>query len=206
MTKRHGLLAIAIMLCGMMMLGADGDGCNGNPPVSASGVNKATVKVPVGPDNLTAEQRNVRDRLLKDNEPGAIKHLYVMSAYSGQVLIYSTVKGKVTSGGKRLTPTSVNGGYNSGYYGGFEVDIGGSKVHTNEVLQDDGTYGNSTDYLYWWDTKGVFHQHYVQGGQIVHVSSEPIAVKSVVINMELTAAPGVPATEDPLPHPTPAKK
>jgi hypothetical protein len=205
---RGGLLAVAIALCGMMLLGADGGGCDGPAkPVSASGVGKATVKVPVGPDGLTSEQRNVRDRLLMDNKPGAIKHLYVMSAYSGQVLIYSTVKGKVTSSGKRLTPTSIVGGYNGGsYYGGFSVDIGGSTMVTSEVLQDDGTYGSSAEYLFWEDTKGVYHQHYVQGGQIVHVSSEPIAVKSVVINMELTAAPGAPATEDPLPHPTPAKK
>jgi hypothetical protein len=207
MTKqRSGLIAAAIVLCGLMSMGADGDGCNGSPPAkSASGISKVTVQVPKGADGMTTEQRNIAERLKKDNEPGAIKHLYVISAYSGQVLIYSTVKGKVTSGGKRLTPTSVNGGYGSnGWYGGFAVNIGGTEMYTNEVLQDDGTYGSSGDYLYWWDTKGVYHQHYVQGGQIVHVSSEPIAVKSVVINMEITPAPGsVPAAEDPLPHPTP---
>jgi hypothetical protein len=206
-TTRFSLLTIVTMLCGLMLMGADGDGCNGNPPVSSSGVSKATVKVPTGTDGLTAEQRNVAERLKQDNAPGSIKHLYVLSAYSGQVLIYSTVKGKVSSSGKRLTPTTVNGGYNGGYYGGFEVDIGGNKVYTNEVLQDDGTYGSSDPYLFWWDTKGVYHQHYIQGGQILHVSSEPLAVKSVVINMELTAAPGAPAAEDALPSPaTPSKK
>lgn len=159
-----------------------------SPPVSASGVSKASVKVPVGPDGLTSEQRNIRDRLVEDNKPGSIKHLYVISAYSGQVLIYSTVKGKVTSGGKRLTPTKVAvGRYDNNWTGGFGVDIGGHTVVTDEVLQDDGTYGSSGDYLYWWDVKDIYHQHYVQGGQIVHVANAPIAVKSVVINMEVTA-------------------
>jgi len=158
-------------------------------PQSSSGVNKATVVVPTGPDGMTTEQRNVAERLKQDNQPGAIKHLYVISAYSGQVLVYSTVKGKVTSSGKRLSPTSVFMGSYGGYgEQGQPITLGGLKYYTTEVVQDDGTYGSSADYLFWWDTKGVYHQHYVSGGQILHISSEPLSVKSVVINMELTKA------------------
>lgn len=163
------------------------DSC-GSPPESASGVKKTTVQIPTGPDGKTTEQRNIGDRLLEDNKPGSIKHLYVISAYSGQVIIYSTVRGKVTSGGKRLTPTTVLGD-TPGTNSYFNVDIGGYRLGTNEVLQDDGTYGHSMDYLFWWDTKGVYHQHYVSGGQIVHVSNQPLAVKGIVINMELTQVP-----------------
>jgi hypothetical protein len=170
--------------------------CSDNTPEitkSSSGITKATVHVNVGSDGLTSEQRNIRDRLIEDNKPGAIKHLYVISAYSGQVIIYSTVRGKVTSSGKRLTPTTVSGEYEGTYhYGGFLLDIGGTSVYTNEVLQDDGTYGNSSsDYLYWWDAKGNYHQHYIQGGQIIHISDQPIGVKSITINME------VPQQEEP---------
>lgn len=149
---------------------------------AASGVTKATAQVTVGADGLTIEQKNIKERLQEDNKPGSIKHLYVISAYSGQVIIYSTVRGKVTSGGKRLTPTTVGGGSN-GYSDHFEVAFGSRNMYTQEVLQDDGTYGHSGDYLYWWDTKGVYHQHYIAGGQIVHVSNQPLAVKSVIINM-----------------------
>ena len=193
MTTHKNYGPLVVMLAGLTFIGADTDGCsNGRgEPVSASGVNKTTVKVPVGPDGLTTEQRNVAERLKRDNDPGSIKHLYVISAYSGQVLIYSTVKGKVTSSGKRLTPTSVVGGNNgNGWYGGFVVDIGPSRMITTEVLQDDGVYGSSVEYLFWFDTRGIYHQHYVQGGQILHVSSEPIAVKSVIINMEISAPQG----------------
>lgn len=161
------------------------NGCNGTTtPQSASGVSKAEVHVQTDKDGLTIEQRNVSQRILQDNKIGAIKHLYVISAYSGQVIIYSTVRGKVTSSGKRLTPITVSEVQQTMYHG-FPVQIGNTKARTQEVLQDDGTYGSSVEYLYWWDTKGVYHQHYVSGGQIIHISDQPLAVKNVIINMSL---------------------
>jgi hypothetical protein len=165
---------------------ADVDGCDNNSTaVSSSGVSKATVKVPVGSDGLTVEQRNIGDRLKKDNEPGAIKHLYVISSFSGDVLIYSTVKGKVTSGSKRLTPSQVTGyGYNGSYYGGFGVDIGDQTKNTNEVLADDGSYGSSGDYLFWFDARGVYHQQYASSC-IIHISDQPLPIKHIVLNMEI---------------------
>lgn len=98
----------------------------------------------------------------------------------------------MTSGGKRLTPTEVaatDGQAVSSQLTGIPVEIGGHTYRTSEVLQDDGTYGHSAEYLYWWDTKSVFHQHYVSGGQIVHISSQPLAVKGIIINMEVTSKP-----------------
>lgn len=151
---------------------------------SSGGVERAAVTVEKQASGLTIEQQNVRDRLVADNKPGSIKHLYVISAFSGQVLIYSTVRGKVTSSGKRLTPTMQTG---AGQYGESYTTFvapDGETDRTPEVIQDDGTYGHSVDYIYWWDSKGVYHQHYISGGQIVHISDQPLAVRSVVINME----------------------
>jgi len=54
------------------------------------------------------------------------------------------------------------------------------------VLQDDGTYGSSIEYLFWWDVQGRYHQQFVTGGEIIHISDQPIPVKSITINMELT--------------------
>lgn len=163
------------------------EGSGRQQPQSASGVKKANVTVPTDQSGLTAEQKNIRDRLLEDNKPGSVKHLYIISAYSGQVLIYSTVRGKVTSGGKRLNPTTVESA--GDLEDGFPIRIGNWSGTTIEVVQDDGTYGHSMDYLYWWDTKGVYHQHYVSGGQIVHISNQPLAVKSIIINMEMSQRP-----------------
>ena len=172
-----------IMLLAALSLAA----CEDAPdPVSSSGISKATVKIHVGSDGLTTEQRNIGERLKKDNEPGAIKHLYVISTFTGDVLIYSTVKGKVTSGSKRLTPSSVLGpNGQSAHFDGFAVDIGDLKQTTTEVLGDDGTYGSSGDYLYWFDARGVYHQQYASSC-IIHISDQPLPVKHVVLNMELT--------------------
>lgn len=179
--KRIRSVLFVVVLLPFMLANSD---CDPAPPTSASGVSKAAVQVKTGSDGLTVEQRNVRDRVTQDNKPGAIQHLYIISAYSGQVLLYSTVRGKVTSSAKRLTPTSVVVGASGEYKrGGFESGV--AETVTSEVLGDDGTYGGSVEYIFWWDARGIYHQHYVTGGQIVHVASEPIAVKSVVMNLEL---------------------
>lgn len=155
------------------------------PAESTAGVKKAQAVVQTDLSGHTAEQNNVSRRLLEDNKPGAIKHLYIISAASGQVIIYSTVKGKVTSSGKRLSPLTIVAG-SSGEYRmpAIPFEIGGGNYGTSEVIQDDGVYGSSVEYIYWWDSKDVYHQQYITGGMILHVSSQPIAVKSITINME----------------------
>lgn len=180
----------AFLLLGIfafLSVGADNSGCDQGTaqPQSDSGIKKATVTVPTDPDGHSIEQKNIMNRLLVDNKPGSIKHLYVISAMSGQVILYSTVKGKVTSSGKRLTPKTVstNNPQNRAV-DGIPVDIGGLPLRTAEVLQDDGSYGDSIDYVYWWDVRGAYHQHYISGGQILHVSDQPITVKDVILNLE----------------------
>lgn len=152
-------------------------------PQSTSGANKVDVRVPKNEKGLTTEQTNVAKRTLLEAEPGSLKHLYVISAMSGQVLIYSTVDGKVTSSGKRLSPETARDGVGNP---DFPINVGGHTYYTEELLGDDGTYGSSVPYVYWFDSKGVYHQHYITGGQIFHVSDQPLAVKDIVLNMETT--------------------
>ena len=169
----------------MSILGGCGSSVS-SPVQWASGVKKVTVKVPTNADGLTAEQQNIRDRLLEDNKPGSIKHLDVISAYSGQHYLLDCSR----QSDKRRKAAHAN--YNRrwcqwdfrrpGFPTNFEDAV------TDEVLQDDDD-GSSTQYLYWWDTKGVYHQHYVSGGQIVHVSNQPVAVKGIIINMEVDQKP-----------------
>jgi len=143
-------------------------------------VKKVDADVVVNAEGLTIEQENIKNRVEEDNKIGTIKHLYVISAYSGQVILYSTVDGKVTSSGKRLNPY-IGDKYNNRE--GTLIYIRGEAYSTNEVIQDDGTFGHSAEYLYWWDTRNIYHQHYVSGGQIIHISSEPIVVKEIIINL-----------------------
>jgi hypothetical protein len=151
---------------------------------SDSGITKATVKIQPGIDGLTVEQRNCAKRLKEDNTPGSIKHLYVVSAYTGDILFYSTVDGKVTSGGKRLSPKTVLSG--TGFSGKENyVDINGTYYTTNEVIDDGGTYGESGQYLYWFDAQGNYQQYYPSGGTFIQISNRPLRYKKSTLSLEL---------------------
>jgi hypothetical protein len=147
------LVTSLLMVCMAVTLAGCGSGKSSTTPVSSAGIQQTRATIPVGADGLTVEQRNVKKRLEMDNKPGSIKHLYVFSSYSGQCLLYSTVDGKVSSSGKRLSPYSVAplDGRSNHVEAGFPVNIGGKTHYTAEVLQDDGTYGNSVEWLltYW---------------------------------------------------------
>lgn len=196
-------LLIVVLLVGCSFLS---QGC-GNPSapstVAISGVKEVRPEVKTGSDGKTSEQRNIQERLKRDNLPGAIKHLYVFSAMTGDCLLYSTVREKVSSSGKRLSPTTVATTVpNTSAYDGIPVYIDGRQYRTGEVLQDDGAYGSSIEYLYWIDARGVYHQHYPAGGQIVHISDQPMPIKKVVVNLEIIHTPA----DAPAPPTGPAAK
>lgn len=153
---------------------------------SDSGVTKATTKIKTNPDGTTVEQTNIIERLKRDNDVGSVKHLYVISSYTGDVLQYSTVKGKVTSGGKRLSPKTVDGssgGLSGGSYN--SVNIGGVDYITDEVLDDGGAYGDSGNYLFWFDTQGNYHQYYPSGGTYLEICDRPLRVKKTNFSITL---------------------
>jgi hypothetical protein len=144
---------------------------------SDSGVKKASVKIQTDENGTTIEQRNIEERLKRDNQIGSIKHLYIISAYTGDVLQYSTVKGKVTSGGKRLSPKTVNGNGSNGLGSNNFVTLNGKNYTTDEVLDDGGTYGESGNYLFWFDAQGNYQQYYPSGGSYVQISDKPLRIK-----------------------------
>ena len=153
---------------------------------SDSGVKKATTTVKTNLNGQTVEQQNIIERLKRDNDIGSVKHLYVISSYTGDVLQYSTVKGKVTSGGKRLSPKTVSG--NSGGLTGVDynsVNIGGANYITDEVLDDGGAYGDSGNYLFWFDTQGNYHQYYPSGGTYLEICDKPLRVKKTNLSISL---------------------
>lgn len=156
-----------------------------NQQKSDSGVRKATTQVKTDPSGNTIEQKNIIQRLERDNDLGSIKHLYVISAYTGDVLQYSTVVGKVTSGGKRLSPKTVNGnGIETAGDNNF-VTIGNSRYTTDEVLDDGGAYGESGNYLFWFDTQGNYHQYYPSGGTYLEICDRPLRIKKTNFSITL---------------------
>lgn len=181
------VLALALFLAG----------CDAGSPQSASGVKRADPpSIPVDPSTgMTAEQGNVADRLVRDNKPGSVLHLYIISTFTGDVVAYSTVDGKVSSSGKRLTATIIPDEVFSGdskRHQGFQITIGGNIKSTTEVLQDDGTYGSSIWYVYWFDKADRYHQQFPSDDIIIHISDVPLAPGKVTGALDLDKMPAAP--------------
>lgn len=172
--KKLTILSL-IFLCGLFALTSSSD-CVGGQAVSDSGVAKASVKVETDVNGNTVEQKDIMKRYQRDNKVGSIKHLYIISAYTGDVLEYSTVMGKVTSGGKRLSPKTVenistlSSTYNT-------VTLNGNEYITNEMIDENGTYGESANYIYWFDAQDNYHQYFPSGGTYLHISDKPLRIR-----------------------------
>jgi hypothetical protein len=89
---------------------------------------------------------------------------------SGQPILYVAVKGKITSGSKRLTnpygcvPDRIGGGYTCG--------IGLSP-------SDEGTFGSSDPYIYFWSVSGQYYQwngKYLYSDKPFRLSVEPLVI------------------------------
>lgn len=143
-------------------------------PIADTGIKKVTADVMTGADGMTNEQRNVRRRLEEDNKPGAIKYIYLVSNMTGDCLFYDIVDGKVTSSGKRLTSGEYLAPGDGGQY---------NRHFVMDRIGDDGTYGSSTPYLYYWNTNGIYRQVYITGGTTLIVSEEPIRFPKIVVNL-----------------------
>lgn len=77
------------------------------------------------------ERKNLAARLTQYNSKGSTNYVYVFT-YSGQVIGYYVISGKVSSTGSQMTSTQVNVGCGSN-----------SAVCTVEAIGDDGSYGPS---------------------------------------------------------------
>lgn len=151
---------------------------------SDSGVAKATIRVNTNSSGHTVEQENYMAKTKKDNEIGAVKHLYIVSSYTGDIMEYSTVVGKVTSGGKRLSPRTVFSGMGTGYTDNI-VSIGGHQYETPEVMDEYGMYGDSMPYIYWIDAQGHYQQYFPSGGTYLRISEKPLVVRKPNLSLSL---------------------
>jgi hypothetical protein len=153
---------------------------------SDSGVQKASVTVKTDETGKTVEQNNYIERVKRDNELGSTKHLYIISSYTGDVLEYSTVKGKVTSGQKRLSPSSVTANsLNSSQNYSNWVILNNQAFTTTEVPDEYGMYGSSSSYFYWFDAQGNYHQYFPSGGTFVHISDRPLRIKKANFSLNI---------------------
>ncbi len=115
-----------------------------------------------------AEIDNIKKRLELTSNPGAVGFVLLMNE-AGQPIMYTAVKGKITSGSKRLTEPD-------------RVDGHASGENIRASASDEGTYGSSNPYIFFWTTNG----QYIQWSGNYLYSDKPIRVKiePLVINVE----------------------
>lgn len=114
-----------------------------------------------------AEIENIKRRLTLTADPGKLGFILLLNQ-AGQPILYEGVKGKVTSSGKRLTPVD----YHS-------TDGAGANNYVRAAASDEGTFGSSDTYVYYWNTDGVYRQWagvYLYSDQPIRLRVEPLVI------------------------------
>jgi hypothetical protein len=114
-----------------------------------------------------AEIDNIKKRLELTANPGLLGFVVLLNE-TGQPVMYTGVKGKITSGSKRLTKPDRSTAEGSGA--------------NNVVMQspsDEGTYGSSGEYVFFWTPAGQYVQwngKYLYSDKPFRLSVEPLLV------------------------------
>lgn len=149
---------------------------------------KARPTIKKNADGTTLEQDNIRAYRSEFSDPKSIKHLYVFND-QGSAIFYDTVRGKVTSGGKRLRPKTVT---HMGEYASsrelINVVIDGRNLLTNEVPSFDGTWGSSESYIYWRNTAGQFRKLSLGAGMSTITTTSPMRLIKAVVDISAVTA------------------
>lgn len=119
-----------------------------------------------------AEIDNIKKRLELTADPGLLGYVILLNEM-GQPVMYTGVKGKITSGGKRLTKT----------YQVVNWDCG--QNYCNKDLpapSDEGTYGSSGEYVYFWTPGGQYMQwngKYLYSDKPFRLTVSPLVVMDI---------------------------
>lgn len=116
-----------------------------------------------------AEIENIKKRLELTSNPGLTGFILLLNQ-AGQPIKYTSVKGKITSGGKRLTSPSqvIHDSYTTN----------GAAV-VMPAPSDEGTMGSSGDYIFFWTTNGEYIQwngDYLYSDKPFRLKVEPLVV------------------------------
>ena len=116
-----------------------------------------------------AEIDNIKRRLELTADPGKIGYIVLLNE-AGQPILYETVKGKVTSGGKRLTEPDRVVSYSN---------VNGQVWVNRAAPSDEGTYGSSNPYIFYWNAEGAYRQWagpYLYSDRPIRLRIEPLVV------------------------------
>lgn len=112
-----------------------------------------------------AEIENIKKRLELTSSPGLLGYVVLLNE-TGQPVMYTGVKGKITSGSKRLTQPDRKVAHSNG-------------AMVMSAPSDEGTYGTSGEYVYFWTPGGQYIQwngKYLYSDKPFRLSVEPLVV------------------------------
>lgn len=113
-----------------------------------------------------AEIDNIKRRLEQTSKPDALGFIVLLNE-TGQPVMYTSVKGKITSGSKRLTePDRCSSNGNGGCV-------------ARQASSDEGTYGSSDPYIFFWNADGQYIQwngKYLFSDKPFRLKTEPLVV------------------------------
>ncbi len=136
--------------------------------------------VPVPQLDNSLERTNISNRLTLFSNPTKVSYIYLTSY--GKVMAFYTVKGKITSGNKRMTPQSVTVDDCGGIMGvGINTSCT-SGIGSVEQPELDGTYGTSNPYIYFWTTDGAYVQwngEYMLSDQPLKLTTTPELIREI---------------------------
>ncbi len=107
--------------------------------------------VPYPVDDLrdSLERRNLKERLLRQNDPDKIGYVYFFPFGSGTPLGYWTIKGKVSSTQSQMT---------TGTIFADAPDDGTREKYPVDAPGDDGSYGENEKGVFFFTTEGAMVQ------------------------------------------------
>lgn len=115
-----------------------------------------------------AEIENIKKRIELTSKPGLLGYVAIINKV-GQVSLYTPVQGKLTSGSKRLNPpdrASANFG-------------GGQNTVVRAAPSDEGTWGGSGEYIFFWSPNGQYFQTnegYIYSDKPFRPTQQPLLV------------------------------
>jgi hypothetical protein len=138
------------------------------PPVSPAKSESGAVQakpfvVPVNSQGHTTEQQNIYDRQRVTTDPTKVLWIHLI-ALDGKIIRRMPVRCKATSSNKRLEPKHlVAVGWGQGG-DSWNLPTEENGFHTDEKIGPDGTYGDSDNYIFWFDPMHRYHQYGTAGG------------------------------------------
>lgn len=158
----------ALALSGVLMAGS----CDLQPSTSTKQAESAKAAAAANSISFAAgnaEIDNIKRRLELTSDP-ALTGFITLFNDMGQPILYATVKGKVTSGAKRLTAPLQQWAVDCGQY--CSTDLG-------ESPSDEGTWGSSNPYIFFWTTDGQYIQwsgNYLYSDKPMRLADTPMVV------------------------------